>query len=123
MPFLSDRLIDGVIVFSLAILLLSLFLVVYAIGRRVRHEQDFEDLDAFRSRLGDVFKALVEHTMDYSVALAKVGGMFRPRLGSAMEQALLERMDIPGDEDFVRQMAEDLGFVLSWQQDLGGSGV
>lgn len=121
MPFLSDRLIDGVLVFSLTVLLLSLFLVVYAISRRVRRERDFKQLDTYRGRLQDIFQALRGRRSDYAAAIAEVRAMLRPRLGFPMEQVLLERVNIPGDDEIVRQMTEDLGFVARWQRDLAAS--
>ncbi|MGH9435527.1 MAG: HEAT repeat domain-containing protein, partial [Terriglobia bacterium] len=123
MPFLSDRLIEGVLIFSLAILLLSLFLVAYAIGRRVRRERGFKQLDAFRNRLRDISQGWGRDAFSDAATMAEIRAVFQPRLAWAMEQALLERGDHPEDLEFVRRVAEDLGFVARWQRDLDAAAV
>ncbi|MGH9451513.1 MAG: HEAT repeat domain-containing protein, partial [Terriglobia bacterium] len=123
MPFLSDRLIEGVLIFSLAILLLSLFLVAYALVRRIRRERGFKQLDAFRTRLREISQAWGRDAFSDAATMAEIRAAFQPRLAWAMEQALLERGNNPEDVDFVRRVAEDLGFVARWQRDLESAAV
>lgn len=99
---------------------MSFGLIIYAVGRRVRHEQDFQLLDQFRQRLLALFAALRDGTLTYDEARAQVGALLRPRFQLRMEQILLERLNVPADAPAIKRMVEDLGFVDRWRQGLQG---
>src|SRR5579859_7618996 len=109
MPLVSEHLIHLVLIFSFDIAVLSLLLIVFALGRRRRREKDFERLDDFRFRLQAVFQALRDQTVSYEEALQQVSNPFPSRLRVAMEQILLEHLSVPADFVYVQRMADDLG--------------
>lgn len=120
MPFFSQQVIYGVLALSAALFAVSFGLVIYAVGRRIRHEQDFQLLDEFRQRLLVLFAALRDGTLAYDEARAQVGALLRPRFQLRMEQILLEHLSVPADAPAIKRMVEDLGFADRWRQGLQG---
>ncbi|MGH9344221.1 MAG: HEAT repeat domain-containing protein [Terriglobia bacterium] len=116
MPFFPRLLVYGVLALSAILFLVSLALIIYAVGRRIQHEQDFIRLDEFRQRLLALFAALGDGTVDYNEALSHVTGLLRPRFQLRMERILLEHLRVPADAVYVKRMAEDLGFVDRWRE-------
>lgn len=114
----SEQIIHGILILSAALFLVSVGLIVYALGRRTRHEKDFRALDDFRRRLRAVFAALREGAMDYKEARAQVSVLLRPRLELRMEQILLEHLWAPADQEAVKRLAKDLGCIHRWRQSL-----
>ncbi|HEV2417985.1 MAG TPA: HEAT repeat domain-containing protein [Terriglobia bacterium] len=129
MPLFPEKVIYGVLALSAALFAVSFGLIIYAVGRRVRHEQDFQLLDEFRQRLLALFAALRDGTLTYDETRAQVGVLLRPRFQLRMEQILLEHLSAPADAPAIKRMVEDLGFVDRWRQGLqaphgaGGHGV
>ncbi|MGH9377631.1 MAG: HEAT repeat domain-containing protein [Terriglobia bacterium] len=104
---------------SICLFVLSFLLIVFVIGRRIRHEKEFKLLDEFRSRLRAIFAALRDQTASYDEALGQARALFSLRFQVRMEQIFLEHLKVPADAVFIKKMAEDLGFVDRWRQCLG----
>ncbi|MGH9352539.1 MAG: HEAT repeat domain-containing protein [Terriglobia bacterium] len=118
-PFFPEQLIHGVLALSAGLFAASFLLIVYAIGRRIRHEQDFKLLDEFRRNLLAIFAALHGGALSYDAALEQVGALFCRRFQLRMEQIFLEHLKVPADHANVKKMAQDLGFVDHWRHCLG----
>lgn len=115
MPFFSEQIIQGILVLSAALFLISVALIIYALGRRTRHEQDFRALDESRRRLRAIFAVLREGKLDYDAARTQASALLRPSLGLGMEQLLIEHLKLPADAAVAKRLANDLGYIARWQ--------
>lgn len=118
MPLFSEQIIQGILVLSAALFIISVALIIYALGRRARRQQDLRALDESRRRLQAIFAALHEGALDYEAARRQASAFLRPAFGLGMERLLIERLKEPADAEASKRLAKDLGYIALWRQNL-----
>ncbi len=120
MPILIEHITEVVFAILLAVLIANAVLVALAIARRQRRERYFQRIDDLRQRYGPVITALLAQRIDYQRGLnllKDISGLDRDYI---LEQLAMAKAPTPAQEPILRKLAEDLGLVKVWQQQLRG---
>lgn len=118
MPPLHAELIGIILICSLAVAAIALLLIACSAWLRFRAVRRARRLKLFRSLITQALTAQSDARNGYQPALARLRATLRQRRRPELEQALIDCIRSTGAVDPGRRIADDLGILARWRQDL-----
>lgn len=120
MPFLAQHIVAVILGAALLIFLATGALIIFAILRHTQRQNYLRAVDKIQKACGPIIGGLLTGTLDYNTGQAELQRICGREHLLVLGQLLVAASPGPSGVPIRRQLCDDLGLVLIWQQRLAG---